>query len=256
MPQGAGLSFILGRDSGYAVDRERRAARDAGIGQFAYCTAHDIGNLLAAITLSLARLRGRQATGEMEEAVEQALQAAEQGIAATRTLLRTVSGRSGSTEIFDPNDCIRSARSLLQVAGGLRVRLALALAPEAWKVAADPHAAVLALLNLTTNARDAMPSGGDLRLTTANVSLRGQVEGLTGDFVAISVTDTGKGMSAAVISRACRPFYTTKPEGQGTGLGLTQVGDFAHSSRGAISIESKLGRGSTVTLYLPRAMAH
>ena len=76
MPQQAALSFILGRHSGYAVDRERRAARDAGIGQFAYCTAHDIGNLLAAITLSLAQLRGRQATGDLVEAVEQALLAA------------------------------------------------------------------------------------------------------------------------------------------------------------------------------------
>jgi signal transduction histidine kinase len=256
MSEGTGLSFVTGMRSGYAVDRGRRAARHAGIGQFAYCTAHDVGNLLAAITLCLAQLRGRQAARELEETVEQALQAAEQGIAATRSLLRTASGQSGPAEIFDPNGCIQSARSLLRVAAGLRVRLVLVLAPGVWKVAADPNAAVLALLNLTTNARDAMPTGGDLRLATANVRLRGQVEGLTGDFVAVSVADTGKGMSATVLSEACRPFFTTKPSGQGTGLGLTQVCDFARSSRGAISIESKLGRGSTVTLYLPRAMAH
>jgi signal transduction histidine kinase len=246
-----------GRSQEFAEhDEEEQRRRLALIGQFACGTAHDIGNLLAAITMALEQLRGSQRTGRLEEAVERALAAAQEGMAATRALLRTASNQAAASEIFDPNACIRGVAALLRQVAGPRIRLRLALAPNVWQVMADRHAAVLALLNLATNARDAMPIGGDILLTTANATLRRQVEGLTGDFVALTVADTGKGMPAAVVSHACRPFFTTKSSGQGTGLGLTQVCDFARRSRGAITIESKLERGSAVTLYLPRATTH
>jgi signal transduction histidine kinase len=224
------------------------------IGQFACGTAHDLGNLFAAIALALEQLRGSQRSGELEEVVERALGAAEGGMAATQALLRTATDRSGRCEVFDPNACIRRGASLLREAAGRRVRLHLALEPGVWEVMADPPEAVLALLNLTVNARDAMPAGGDLRIMSANVTLRGQVAGLTGDFVALSAVDTGRGMPGQVVAQACRPFFTTKPGGQGNGLGLSQVRDFAQRARGAVQIESEVGRGTVVTIYLPRAI--
>lgn len=115
---------------------------------------------------------------------------------------------------------------------------------------------MLALLNLATNARDAMPKGGDLRVRTANVVLHDEIGGLTGEFVALTMADTGTGMPEAVRSRACEPFFTTKMPGKGSGLGLTQVREFARAARGTVSIKSRVGEGTAITLYLPRARAN
>jgi signal transduction histidine kinase len=240
-------------DARRPAETERRRNM-AVIGQFACGTAHDLGNLLAAIAMALEELRGGQSTGELEKVVERALGAAEEGMAATRALLRTASNQTGRREIFDPNACILRTASLLREAAGLRVHLHLALEPSVWRIAADQHSTVLALLNLTMNARDAMPSGGNLRIVSANVTLRGEVGGLTGDFVALSAADTGTGMPSHVVAQACRPFFTTKASGHGTGLGLAQVREFVQRAGGAIAIKSQVGRGTTVTLYLPRAI--
>lgn len=241
--------------------RGRQAARDdelrretlATIGQFACGTAHDVGNLLVGIVFALSRLRGRQQAGELEETVGHALQAAEQGLAATRRLLQLARHRPPRREIFDLNGCIQEIYGLLREAAGLDAHLSLALAPDIWTVDADANATVLALLNLATNARDAMPKGGDLRVGTANVVLHGEIGGLTGEFVALTMADTGTGMPEAVRSRACEPFFTTKMPGKGSGLGLTQVCEFARAARGRVSIRSRVGQGTTITLYLPRA---
>jgi signal transduction histidine kinase len=251
----AGPGVVLRLDTRWPAEKERRRNL-ALIGQFACGTAHDLGNLLAGIAMALEQLRGSQSTCALEEVVERALGAVEEGMAATQALLRTASNQTGRSEVFDPNVCILRAASLLREAAGLRVHLHLALEPTIWQIAADPHATVLALLNLTINARDAMPTGGDLRIVSANVTLCGQVGGLTGDFVALSAVDRGIGMPANVMARACRPFFTTKAPEHGTGLGLTQVREFAQRARGAIAIKSKVGQGTTVTLYLPRAVGH
>jgi signal transduction histidine kinase len=245
-----------GRARDFASQEAERLRRMALIGQFASGTAHDLGNLFAVIMMSLGRLHGSQRTGELERQAECALEAAAAGMAVTRALLRVASNQIERSEVFDPNACIRRFASLLREAAGLRVRLHLALEPNVWQIVADPHATVLALLNLTMNARDAMPSGGDLHIASANVALRGEVGGLTGDFVALSAVDTGAGMTKHVMAQACRPFFTTKGPGRGTGLGLARVREFAQRSGGALAIESEAGRGTTIRLYLPRAIGH
>ena len=240
------------RDFGSHEGEQRR--RMALIGEFASGTAHDLGNLFAVIMMALERLHGSQRTGELERQAECALNAAETGMAVTRALLRVASNQIERSEVFDPNACIRRFASLLREAAGLRVRLHLALAPGVWQIVADPHATVLALLNFTMNARDAMPTGGDLYIASANVALRGEVGGLTGNFVALSAVDTGTGMPKHIIAQASRPFFTTKGPGRGTGLGLAKVREFAQRSGGVLVVESEQGRGTTVTLYLPRGV--
>ena len=245
-----------GRARDFASHDGEQRRRMALIGEFASGTAHDLGNLFAVIMMALERLHGSQRTGELERQAECAFEAAATGMAVTRALLRVASNQTERAEVFDPNACIRRFASLLREAAGLRVRLHLALEPNVWQIVADPHATVLALLNFTMNARDAMPTGGDLYIASTNVALRGEVGGLTGDFVALSAVDNGAGMTKSVMAQACRPFFTTKGAGRGTGLGLARVREFAERAGGALAIESDEGRGTTITVYLPRAVGH
>jgi len=129
-------------------------------------------------------------------------------------------------------------------------------ADDLWNTLCDPNQLESALLNLAINARDAMPDGGKLTIATANARLDGVTAGTPalapGDYICISVTDTGTGMSAEVAARAFDPFFTTKPIGQGTGLGLSMIYGFARQSNGHVTIDSKLGQGTSIRLYLPR----
>jgi signal transduction histidine kinase len=231
-----------------------RSQTMAAIGQYACGTAHDVGSLMVGIVLGLSQLRGQQRSRNLEVVLDSALQAARQGLCATQSLLEVARHRPERNGILDPNACIRRIESLLSQTAGVAVRLVLVLEPGIWKVKVNVNAAALALVNLGTNARDAMPQGGILRVETANVALRSEVGGLNGEFVAIIVADNGKGMPEHVRARACEPFFTTKTVGNGTGLGLTQVSELARRARGAVSISSAAGRGTAVTLYLPRAM--
>src|SRR6185437_6654652 len=125
---------------------------------------------------------------------------------------------------------------------------------EVWPVNIDESEFELALVNISLNARDAMPKGGALVITAENVSLvpEDTEAGLQGEFVAVRITDTGAGIAPDVLPRIFDPFFTTKEVGQGTGLGLSQVHGFAHQSGGTVHIDSHVGRGTTVTIYLPR----
>jgi CheY-like chemotaxis protein len=140
------------------------------------------------------------------------------------------------------------------------IEIETVLAGGLWTTHADPSALENALLNLVTNARDAMPDGGKLTIETANAHLddsyaaeHGEVT--AGQYVMIAVTDTGAGMPPEVIGRAFEPFFTTKPVGKGTGLGLSQVYGFVKQSKGHVKIYSEIGRGTTVKIYLPRTRA-
>jgi len=126
-----------------------------------------------------------------------------------------------------------------------------------WPVKVDPSELELSLVNLVLNARDAMPNGGVAALTAENVTLaRGDIKAdLEGDFIALHVADTGTGIAPDVLERVFDPFFTTKQVDKGSGLGLSQVHGFAHQSGGTVRIESTLGKGTTVTLYLPRGRA-
>src|SRR5712692_1865448 len=139
---------------------------------------------------------------------------------------------------------------------GETIDLDIHVSDDLWFTLCDPNQLESALLNLAINARDAMPGGGKLTISTANVRLEGVTADTPalspGDYVCIGVTDTGTGMSAEVAARAFDPFFTTKPIGQGTGLGLSMIYGFARQSDGHVMIDSKLGRGTSVRLYLPR----
>src|SRR5204863_3719704 len=126
-----------------------------------------------------------------------------------------------------------------------------------WPIYVDPHQLENAIVNLAVNARDAMEGRGLMRISTRNERLAANQVGdiRAGDYVKISVTDTGCGMAPDVLERAFEPFFTTKPVGKGTGLGLSQIFGFAHESGGEVGIESQVGRGTTVSIYLPRTTA-
>jgi CheY-like chemotaxis protein len=159
------------------------------------------------------------------------------------------------------NPLIVSMEDLLRRTLGERVELELKLAAGLWPTLCDPHQLENAVLNLAINGRDAMPDGGNLVIETSNCDLDETSCELShdmqpGPYVCISVTDTGAGMSQATIDRAFEPFFTTKPLGQGTGLGLSMIYGFVRQSGGTTRIQSQLGRGTSVTLYLPRHAGH
>jgi CheY-like chemotaxis protein len=155
------------------------------------------------------------------------------------------------------NAMITDMTDLLSRTLGEHIRIVTVLAEDAWSVETDRSQLENALLNMSVNARDAMPDGGELRIETANVTLPrklAQEFGIpTGRYLGISVTDTGMGMSEEVAARAFDPFFTTKGVGKGTGLGLSQVFGFVRQSGGHVTIATQSGRGTTIRLYLPKA---
>jgi signal transduction histidine kinase len=157
----------------------------------------------------------------------------------------------------DINAELHRMSELLAQTVGSKIRVVNDLAPDLWPVDTDVTQLELAVINLAINARDAMPEGGVLRLRTFNTTLsprsfdRGLIMG--GDFVGLEISDTGTGMPPEVLARAFEPFFTSKAPGKGTGLGLSMVYGFARQSGGSASIRSVVGRGTTVTLLLPRA---
>ena len=158
-------------------------------------------------------------------------------------------------ERVDSRELIASMSDLLDRTLGERIRVEVDLAPDTWPIYVDPHQLENAIVNLAVNARDAMDGAGRLKIVTRNVKVSanevGDIRG--GEYVRISVTDTCCGMPPEVKDRAFEPFFTTKPVGKGTGLGLSQIFGFAHQSGGEVGIESTVGKGTTVSLYLPRS---
>jgi signal transduction histidine kinase len=244
-----------GRRQADSDDDNLRSRTMADLAQDDCGTAQDVRNLLGGVVLRLSHLRGQQHSKKLEAMLDSALQAARQGLCAMQSLLAVARYRPSRSGILDPNACIQRIEPLLHEAIGFAVQLVLVLEPGIWKVKVNVDAAVLALVSLSTNARDAMPQGGLLRVGTANVALRGEIGGLNGEFVAITVADNGTGMPEHVRARAFESLSPATPVGNGHRLGLTQVRELARRARGAVLISSAAGRGTAVTLYLPRAAA-
>ena len=149
---------------------------------------------------------------------------------------------------------MRDMQELLERSVGSAVRLVYELAPDTWPVMADANQVQTALLNLTINARDAMPTGGTLRVCSTNVCVGAPEADLAaGDYASLIVQDNGTGMTEEVQARVFEPFFTTKEIGKGTGLGLAQVYGFVRQSGGAVRVHSVVGEGTTITILLPRA---
>jgi two-component system NtrC family sensor kinase len=238
-----------------AVELELQEAQKMEVvGQLAGGLAHDFGNVLAGITMHLAALRRHESTSwERDRIIQEALIGISQGNKVVRSLLDLARRQPPKTEDINVNDRLRAIEGLLRQCLKPMSNIELDLEPALWAVKVDAHSIELAILNLIINARDAMPSGGTVRIRTRCLHLEGGPPGLSGDHVAVEVSDTGTGMEPQVVARASEPFFTTKPIGEGTGLGLSQVFHFAEHSGGAATIASQPGIGTIVTIYLPRS---
>jgi PAS domain S-box-containing protein len=247
-----------------AEEQLRQAQKMEAIGQLTGGVAHDFNNLLTAIIGNLEMLETLLPAGDpVRRYAEGALRAASRGARLTEHLLAFSRRQEIRPEIVSVNNLLHENLMLCQKTVGEGIEIALELQDEVWPCQIDPAQFGAAILNLAANARDAMSRSGRLILRTENVTTAGgdaidQPAGdyPAGDYVVLSVTDTGSGMSAEVRERAFEPFYTTKEVGKGTGLGLSQVYGFAKQSGGAARIESKIGKGTTVRIYIPRADGH
>ncbi|MCW2236668.1 hybrid sensor histidine kinase/response regulator [Azospirillum canadense] len=251
------------REAQIALDEARQALFQAqkmeAVGQLTGGIAHDFNNLLQAIGGSLELLERRLASGRTDvgKYVAATRASVDRAAALTQRLLAFSRRQPLRPEPVDLNALVTGMRDLIDRSVGEAVEVALELGDGLWTTRADANQLENALLNLAINARDAMPEGGRLTIATGNVHVEqppgdGNAGLKPGDHVMLAVTDTGVGMPPDVLSRAFEPFFTTKPIGQGTGLGLSQLYGFVHQSDGHIRIDSETGRGTTVTIWLPR----
>ncbi len=239
-------------------ERLRQSQKMEAVGQLTGGIAHDFNNLMTGIIGSLGQLQKRldpAAGEELVRYVDIALASANRAAALTHRLLAFSRRQSLDTRTVDVVALVASMEELLRRTLGETITLDVAAAEQPWSARTDENQLESALLNLVINARDAMPHGGQLRITVGNAEV-GDAEAddelRCGDYVVLAVTDSGTGMPADVIARAFDPFFTTKPIGQGTGLGLSMVYGFVRQIGGQVRIDSELGRGTTVKLYLPR----
>ncbi|MFN3659012.1 MAG: ATP-binding protein [Pseudolabrys sp.] len=231
----------------------RQAQRLEAIGQLTGGVAHDFNNLLMIIGGSLERLRRELPDEKHARLLDMIGTATRRGETLTRQLLTYSRQQRLTPEVVDLGKHLPALRDLLT--RSLRADIEIKVdVPESVTVRVDPGEFELAILNLAVNAKDAMPNGGALTIRAKPVTLKGDAteEGLSGDFVALRVADTGHGIPAHVLTRVFEPFFTTKEVGKGTGLGLSQVYGFAKQSGGTATVSSVEGRGTVITIYLPR----
>jgi PAS domain S-box-containing protein len=241
-----------------AVEEQlRQAQKMEAVGQLTGGIAHDFNNLLMIIGGSLDLIHRRSADDKRAIAL---LDAARQGVARgaklNQQLLAFSRRQDMRTEAVCVNDLIPEFAHLLDRAVGEIVKVCITTEPVLWYCGTDPHQLETAILNLAINARDAMPDGGTLTLSTENRSVAPVAAAgwgaSPGDYVVVTVADTGIGMPPEILSRVFEPFFTTKEVGKGTGLGLSQVYGFAKQSGGFVAVDSALGQGTKMMIYLPR----
>ena len=267
MTEDNGLIYAAGRhvtaekEAAAALERAQRQAahlqKMEAIGQLTGGIAHDFNNLLMIVSGHAQSLKQRLAGAKDVRALQAIQMAATRGENLTRQLLSFSRTLPLNPAVISPIDAIQAVRDVL--AGSLHVNIELVVdVPAAiWPVRVDKSELELALVNLAVNARDAMPDGGRLSIQAENVRLTAgdAAEGMTGDAVALRVADAGSGIEPELLPRVVEPFFTTKSPDKGTGLGLSQVYGFAHRSSGTMVIDSEIGRGTRVTIYLPRSHA-
>jgi PAS domain S-box-containing protein len=251
------------REAQLELERSReqllQSQKMEAVGQLTGGLAHDFNNLLTGITGSLELLRTRLAQGrisDLDRFISTAQSAASRAAALTHRLLAFARRQTLDPRPTNANKLVADMEELVQRTVGPEIRLETVRGIGLWPILCDPNQLENAILNLCLNGRDAMPVGGRLTIETANswVDDRGARERdmVPGQYVAISVSDTGTGIPPDVIARAFDPFFTTKPTGKGTGLGLSMVYGFARQSGGQVRIYSELGAGTTVCIYVPR----
>jgi len=239
-------------------DALRQAQKMEAVGQLTGGIAHDFNNLLTGIVGSLDLMQRRHARGEqdLDRYINAAVTSAQRAAALTQRLLAFSRRQTLHLKPVDVNQLVASLEDLLHRTTGENIKLETRLSAGLLPACMDANQLESAVINLVINARDAMPHGGHVTVSTAAFVMGDRPDpakrGLTaGDYILLSVTDTGTGMAPEVIERAFEPFFTTKPIGQGTGLGLSMVYGFIKQAKGYVQIESQPGRGSRVCLYLP-----
>lgn len=253
--------FFIGRDMTERLaieERLRHLQRLDAVGQLTGGIAHDFNNILAIVVGCLdllTDLPGLSPDGR--KYVEDALHAANSGAELTKRLLAFARQQPLAPRRVDVSELLRRFTPLLQRTLGQDIEVRLLPATDVWPVLIDAANLESAVTNLAVNARDAMPGGGRLIIETANVTLdhtyaQANPGSEAGDYVAVSITDTGSGIPPAVLERIFEPFFTTKEMGRGSGLGLSMVFGFLKQSGGHIKVYSELGHGTTMRLYLPR----
>jgi PAS domain S-box-containing protein len=263
-----GLIYVAGRDVTAEKEAQaalRKAEADAAhhqkmeaLGQLTGGVAHDFNNLLMIVSGFIPRLKARaQGDTRAQEAVQAIEIAAQRGASLTRQLLSFSRRQPLNPTAIRIGERLGALRALLAGTVGSQVALTISATPDTWAVTVDANEFELAVLNLVLNARDAIGQDGAIALSARNVVLDGNEtpEKLTGEFVAVSVADSGQGIAPDILGKVFDPFFTTKQADKGTGLGLSQVHGFSHQSGGTAVIDSTLGKGTVVTLYLPRTEA-
>jgi len=248
------------KERGQAQTEVRQLQKMEAVGQLTGGIAHDFNNMLAIVIGSLDMARRRLTGSEnskIRQCIDNAAEGAQRAAILTAKLLAFSRQQPLEPRVLDINKLVSGMSEMLRRTLGERIEIEAVLSGGLWRICADQPQVESALVNLAVNARDAMPEGGKLTIETANCELderyaREHDEVTAGQYVLLSVTDTGIGMSSEVMERAFEPFYTTKGLGRGTGLGLSQVFGFVKQSHGHITIYSEVDRGTTFKIYLPR----
>jgi signal transduction histidine kinase/CheY-like chemotaxis protein len=237
----------------------RQVQKMQAVGQLTGGIAHDFNNMLAIVigSLDLAKRRLDRDLARAEVCIDNALEGANRAAQLTARLLAFSRQQPLDPRVIDVNKLVGGMSEMLRRTIGENLRVETVLAGGLWRTFADPAQLENAIVNLCVNARDAMPEGGKLTIETSNAHLDDAYvaeheDVAAGQYVMISVSDTGTGMTADVVERAFDPFYTTKGVGRGTGLGLSQVHGFVKQSHGHVKIYSEPGVGTTIKVYLPR----
>ena len=256
----SGVAFITDLSQLKQAEAQlRQAQKMESVGQLTGGVAHDFNNLLTIIIGNLDVALDR-APAEVRPDIENSLRAAERGAELISQLLAFSRRQTLIPESLDLNRLVAGMEDLLRRTVREDIEIEMRQSRDLWPALADRGQVETALLNLTINARDAMPDGGKLTIETANAHLdedyaAHSAEVTPGAYAMLAVTDTGSGMTPEVAQRACEPFFTTKGIGKGTGLGLSMIYGFAKQSGGHLKIYSEIGLGTTIRLYLPRATA-
>jgi signal transduction histidine kinase len=245
-----------GRTREEAERQLRQVQKMDAVGQLTGGIAHDFNNMLAVVLggLEMAKRRVEEQAKEAGRHIDNAMEGATRAAALTRRLLSFARAEPLLPAPVDPGQLLRGLTDLVDRTIGERIEVRILSAADVWPVWVDAYALENAILNLAVNARDAMDGAGRLEMSATNIALgEAEIGSLpAGDYIRLSVSDNGTGMDRATLERVFEPFFTTKPVGQGTGLGLSQILGFARQSRGDVAIQSALGAGTTVSIYLPR----
>jgi PAS domain S-box-containing protein len=239
----------------HAQEQLANAQKMEALGQLTGGVAHDFNNIMMIVSGYAQTLKGR-----LEEPKHvRALQAIEAAVSRAENLTRQLLSFSRhqplNPTVLHPADAVGAIQDVLSGSATGKIELTVDIPDDCWPICVDKSEFALALVNIALNARDAMPSGGWLSIKCENTSLQvsNNPDGLSGDFVAFRISDTGSGIAASVLPKVFDPFFTTKEVEKGTGLGLSQVYGFARRSGGSVVIQSEMQRGTIVTLYLPRS---